>query len=184
MKKRSRFSWGDFLCGLLLTAAGVFTLVRPQSTLTGLVVLYGLLAVLLGIGDIVVYVQLSRVTGFGPMLSLLSGILSVMCGLLLVANPDLGKWALTLLLPVWFLAHSISGLTHTGLLRRIETPFYYAFTLAVNIIGLVLGVLLLCSPALSFLTLQKLSQLAAVCLIVFGGEALVEAFTRRDAFRL
>ena len=93
--------------------------------LSGLVVVYGIIAIALGIEDIVVYVRLSRFTGFGPMLSLIAGILSVMCGIMLLANPNVGKWALTILMPIWFIAHCISGLTRVNLVRLIGNSFYY-----------------------------------------------------------
>ena len=92
--------------------------------LSGLVAVYGIIAIALGIEDIVVYVRLSRFTGFGPMLSLIAGILSVMCGIMLLANPNVGKWALTILMPIWFIAHCISGLTRVNLVRLIGNSFY------------------------------------------------------------
>ena len=43
--------------------------------------------------------------GFGPTISLISGILSVLAGMILLVHPAAGKWALALLLPMWFIAH-------------------------------------------------------------------------------
>ena len=91
MRKRTGFGWSGLLVGFLLIALGVFTFVRPDSMLTGAVVIYGILAILMGVEDIVVYARLARFTGFGPMLSLVTGILSVMCGVMLLANPGIGK---------------------------------------------------------------------------------------------
>ena len=95
---------------------------------------------------------------------------------MLLANPDVGKWALTVLFPIWFLAHCISGLTNAGLTRLLCGRFYYGFTLTLNILGLFLGFLMLLSPALSFLTLRSVAYLAALYLILFGGERIVLAF--------
>ena len=41
--------------------------------------------------------------------------------------------------PIWFIAHCISELTRTNLIRLIGNPFYYYFSLILNILGLVLG---------------------------------------------
>ena len=79
MKREGGFGWSELIAGILLILLGVFTFARPESMLSGLVVVYGIIAIALGIEDIVVYVRLSRFTGFGPMLSLIAGILSVMC---------------------------------------------------------------------------------------------------------
>ncbi len=179
MKKRTDFGWNELIVGLLLIILGIFTFVRPESTLTGAVVIYGIIAIVMGIEDIVVYVRLARFTGFGPMLSLISGILSVMCGIMLLANPNVGKWALTILLPIWFIAHCISGLTHTNFVRLIGNRFYYYFALILNILGLILGFLMLLSPVLSFLTIRAISYMIAVYLILFGAESVIAAFARR-----
>lgn len=181
MKRKTGFGWGELIVGLLLIALGVATILRPEGALTGAVVVYGVIAIVLGIEDIVVYARVSRFTGFGPMLSLISGILSVMCGVMLVANPNLGKWALTVLLPVWFIAHCISGLTHTNLIRLIGNAFYYYFSLFLNIFGLILGVLMLFSPALSFVTIRAISYMVAGYLLLFGIESIVAAFARRNS---
>ena len=172
MKRKSGFGWSELIVGILLTALGIVTFVQPEGTLTG--------AIVMGIEDIVVYVRLSRFTGFGPMLSLISGILSVMCGIMLVANPNLGKWALTILLPVWFIAHCISGLTHTNLIRLIGNSFYYYFSLVLNILGLILGFLMIFSPVLSFVTIRVISYMIAGYLILFGIESIIAAFARKN----
>lgn len=182
MSKRS-FGWGELIIGLLLILLGVFTLARPESMLTGIIVIYGIIAVILGISDIILYVKLEKFTGFGPMMSLISGILSVMCGIMLIANPNVGKWALTVMLPVWFIAHCISGLAHTGTIRLMTNSFCYYCLLILNILGLILGILMLISPALSFLTIRAISYIAAAYLILFGVESVIAAFAKRHFFR-
>ena len=180
MKRKNRFGWSELIAGVLLVLLGAASFVWPESALTGAIVIYGVIAILMGIEDIVVYVRLSRFTGFGPMLSLISGILSVMCGIMLVGNPNLGKWALTVLLPVWFIAHCISGLTHTNLIRLIGNRFYYYFSLILNIFGLILGFLMFFSPILSFVTIRVISYMIAGYLILFGIESIIAAFARKN----
>ena len=180
MRKRTGFGWSELLIGVLLIALGVFTFARPESMLTGAVVVYGILAVLMGIEDIVVYARLARFTGFGPTLSLVSGIMSVMCGVMLIANPNVGKWALTILLPIWFVAHCIAELTRTNLIRLVGNPFYYYFSLTLNVLGLILGLVMLFSPVMSFVTIRAICYMVAVYLILFGIESVIAAFARRN----
>ena len=71
MKRRSSYGVYELIVGILLILLGIFTFTRPQSALTGLVVLYGLLATITGIGDIVFYVKMEKHTGFGPTISLI-----------------------------------------------------------------------------------------------------------------
>ena len=181
MKRENGFGWSEFVVGLLLILLGIFAFIRPESMLTGAVVIYGVIAIVMGIEDLIIYARIARFTGFGPMLSLISGILSVMCGVMLVANPNVGKWALTVLLPIWFIAHCISELTRANLIRLIGNPFYYYFSLILNILGLVLGFVMIFSPELSFVTLRAICYLAAIYLILFGIESIIAAFARRNS---
>lgn len=181
MKRKNGFGWSELIVGVLLILLGIFAFIRPESTLTGAVVIYGVIAIVMGIEDLVVYARLSRFIGFGPMLSLISGILSVMCGVMLIANPNVGKWALTILLPIWFIAHCISELTRTNLIRLIGNPFYYYFSLILNILGLVLGFVMIFSPALSFVTLRAICYMVAIYLILFGIESIIAGFARRNS---
>ena len=53
MKRRSGYGWFELIVGILLVVFGVVTLFRPERTLTGIVILYGVIAVVTGISDIV-----------------------------------------------------------------------------------------------------------------------------------
>lgn len=74
MKRKNGFGWSELIVGVLLILLGIFAFIRPESMLTGAVVIYGVIAIVMGIEDLVVYARLSRFIGFGPMLSLISGI--------------------------------------------------------------------------------------------------------------
>ena len=54
MKREGGFGWSELIAGILLILLGVFTFARPESMLSGLVVVYGIIAIALGIEDIVV----------------------------------------------------------------------------------------------------------------------------------
>ena len=174
--------------GVCLVLLGVFTFLRPRSIFTGLATVYGIMAVITGICDIVIYIKEARFTGFGPAVALVSGILSMMTGIALLAHPGLAEWIVGLLFPLWFIAHCISRLAHLPLIRFIGGEFYYWFSLIVNIIGLCLGFLILIvniiglclgflmllQPVVTFLTI---GTLIAVCLVAFGIDCILMAFT-------
>lgn len=174
MKRRSGFGWLELVTGLLLIALGILIFVKPGFALSGLVFLYGLAAVVMGIADIVLYIHVERFLGFGPTLSLISGILSVMTGVMLAAYPEAGVLVLTILFPIWFMAHCISRLAHLGHIRFVAGNGIYYFTMAVNIIGLLLGLLMLLNP-LSTLTAIRL--FAGFYLILLGIDSVVTAFS-------
>ena len=174
MKGRSGFGVSQFIMGLCLIVLGVFTFLSPRSIFTGVAVVYGVAAVITGICDIVIYIKEERFTGFGPVVSLISGIFSMMTGIALLAYPGIAEWIVALLFPLWFITHCISRLTHTTLIRFIAGDFYYYFSLIVNILGLALGFLMLLRPVLTFVAG---GYLIAFCLVAFGIECIVIAFS-------
>lgn len=174
MRGRSGFGWSQFLMGICLILLGVFTFLQPRSMFTGIAVLYGIAAVITGICDIVIYIKAERFTGFGPAVSLISGILSIMTGIALLAYPGIAERIISILFPLWFITHCISRLAHVGIIRLMGGTFYYYFSVIVNTIGLVLGFMMLFQP---FLALFTVGYLVAFLLLAFGVDCILMAFT-------
>lgn len=172
MKKRSAFGWGELILGILLIVLGILTFVFPAGALTGAVFVYGILAVITGIADIVFYAKVEQHTGFGPVISLVTGILGVIAGVLLCLHPVIGRWILLILFPLWFMSHCISRLTHLPMIRMTAGEGYYYFTLVICILGLVLGLVMLLDPLLS---LVSVSAIIGCYLILTGVDHLVLA---------
>ena len=178
MKRRSSYGVYELIVGILLILLGIFTFTRPQSALTGLVVLYGLLATITGIGDIVFYVKMEKHTGFGPTISLISGILSVMTGLVLMVHPGAGRWAMMVFFPIWFIAHCISRLTHLSVVRFIAGTAFYMIELIVNILGILLGISMLLTPQVTFLSMNLV---IGFYLLLLGIDCIIEACSKLGA---
>ncbi|MDD6105902.1 MAG: DUF308 domain-containing protein, partial [Ruminococcus sp.] len=75
MKRQSDIGWFELIMGLILIILGIVIMRQPVGVLTWIVILCGVIAVISGIGDIVLYVKMERFTGFGPVVSLVTGIL-------------------------------------------------------------------------------------------------------------
>lgn len=178
----NKFKWGELITGLLLIALGIVTIIKPDSILTSAVVIYGIIVIVMGIEDLLKYVRVASFVGIGPTLSLISGIFSVMCGVMLISNPDLGKWTLTVLFPIWFIAHCISKLTRVNFMRQFSDSFYYVLSLILNIVGVILGIVMFFSPSLSFMSIRVVCYIVAIYLIVFGLENVIQAFSRKDFY--
>ena len=170
MRRRSGFGWLELVIGILLIVLGVFTFANPGFALTGLVALFGAIAIVMGVADIVLYVRVERFTGFGPIVSLISGILSVMSGFMLLVYPNAGRWVLSLLFPIWFIAHCISRLSQLNTIRFHAGSGMYYFTLVVNIIGLILGFLMILRPVISILSI---GWIVGFYLILLGVDSIV-----------
>lgn len=175
MRRRSNFGWFKLIEGILLLILGIYTLSRPNEALTGFIILYGIVAVITGIADIMMYVRVERFTGFGPSLALVTGTLSVMAGVMLIITPSAGKWVMSLLFPIWFIAHCISRLANLNWIHRLASPFNYYMTMILNIVGLILGVMMLFNPVLTWVSVQ---YVISFYLIVLGVDCIVLACSR------
>lgn len=173
MKRRFGLNWFELIIGILLVIFGIYTLTHPGRSLDWIVILYGMFALVMGILDIVIYIRAERFIGFGSAVSLISGIFSTMAGLMLLLHPDAGKWVMVLLLPIWFIAHCISRLSRLHLIRIVQGRFYYYFTLAVNIIGIILGCLMIVWPSI---LLFSIGFLIGAYLILLGVDNIAAAF--------
>ena len=65
MNRRSDIGWFELIVGIILIIFGVVIMRQPVGVLTWIVILCGVLAILSGIGDIVLYVKMEHFTGFG-----------------------------------------------------------------------------------------------------------------------
>lgn len=181
MKRPERYwrttgiSWLELVIGIILIALGILVFTKPDLALTGMIVVYGMAAVVMGVADIILYIQVERYTGLGPVLSLTAGIMSVMSGIMLVAYPRAGVMVLTVLFPIWFIAHCVSRLMHVNHIRFVAGSEIYYFVLIVNIIGLILGMLMILSPGF---TLTTLRYLAGSYLVLLGIDSIVMAVSR------
>lgn len=177
MRRRSRYGWLELIEGILLILLGIYTLINPGTIIRGVTLVYGILAVITGISDIVFYAKTTHYVGFGPTVALVSGILSILAGLMLLMYPNAGELITVMLLPIWFIAHSVSRLTHLPLVR-LAGKFFYYFTMILNIVGIVLGCLMIIWPSIA---LFSAGFIIGVYLLLLGIDSVVIACSNMDA---
>jgi uncharacterized membrane protein HdeD (DUF308 family) len=141
---------------ILLIVLGIYSLSNPVKTIKAFTVIYGIVAIIIGIVDIYIYYKAEGFVGFGPITALIGGILSVVAGIILISNPNVGTWIFTIIFPIWFIAHAVSSMTHLNLIKEVIGMGYYWFTLVVDILGIVVGIMLVFNPQASFLTMSFL----------------------------
>lgn len=180
MNRRSDIGWFELIVGIILIIFGVVIMRQPVGVLTWIVILCGVLAILSGIGDIVLYVKMEHFTGFGPIVSLVTGILSVMAGFMLAAHPEAGNWALAMILPIWIIAHCISRLSHLQYMKMHYGMTYYTISLILNILGLLVGILLIFRP---MITIFSMGVLVGGFMIIEGVEFIFVGLDGRQYYR-
>ena len=172
MKSEHRYLFVEILEGVLLVMLGAATILRTEQVLDSLTLVFGILAVLTGLADVMFYIRLERHTGFRPAVSLVSSILSIMLGSALIAQPNVGTGIMLIIFPIFIIAHCIARLTHLNVVRYVAGEASFWLTLISSVVGLILGVMLLLDPALSAATL---GAILGIDLILLGIEAVVFA---------
>lgn len=178
MRQRSSYGWLELIIGILLSALGIYSFFRPVDYLTTLIVVYGVAALVTGIADIVFYCKMERHIGFAPTISLATGVLGVMAGLVLMVHPGAGRWAIGLFFPHWFIAHCISRLTHLSVVRFIAGTAFYVIELIVSILGILLGISMLLTPQVTFLSMNLV---IGFYLLLLGIDCIIEACSKLGA---
>lgn len=173
MKNLSKFNIIEYVEGAVFLLLGILTFVKPNIMLTGIVIIYGIIAVATGILDIVAYIKIERFTGFGPVIALIAGIMSVMCGATLMIYPNIGRTVFAFLFAIWFITHCVSKLAHIDILRLANNKFIYYFSLVINIVGIFLGFAMMFSPSFS---MQAMNVFIGVYLILLGIESIAAAY--------
>ncbi len=173
--KKTRFGWLEFIIGVLMVALGIFTFIKPNAMLTGLVAVYAVAAILSGARDIVFCCRTERAVGILPALALISGIVSIMTGIMLLAYPNAGKFILGMLIPLWFITHSIFQLCSLSVVRLLAGSFHYTLSLVIGIVGLILGIMMLCDP---ILTMIAASTITGIYLVLTGINSIAIAFSK------
>lgn len=173
MRDHSGFGWLALIVSILLVLLGIATFIWPEAALESFVMVYGVLAVATGIMDIE-FMRAWSAIRLRPMTALVSGILSVMCGFMLLVYPSAGQWAMTLLFPLWFLTHCISNLTHLNWVRLVAGRVNYTISLVLNILGIMLATLMLLHPVLSAVSM---SLTIGFYLILLGVDGIVLALS-------
>lgn len=173
INQRSGFGWVELLKGVAFLLLGVIALLSPQSVISGMIVCLGIITLISGISDIFFHLRLRKHTGTELRVMLFSGIVSSLAGILLILFPVIGKWILSIVFPVWFMAHCISRLAAYDLIRQAAGSFVATIIICLNVLGLIFGLLMIFSPTLFTISV---GILISANLIIIGVSSIIEAF--------
>lgn len=160
----------ELITGILMVILGIISLVEPMDFLSGMIYVYGIIAVITGIVDIVFGIRATSAPVPGSIVALVTGTVSLMAGTMLIISPGMGQWIIAFLFPIWFIAHCISGLCHAGLIRAVSGNGVYTATVVLNALGLILAVLMACSPKYA---LTSAAVLIGLFLIILGIQSVI-----------
>lgn len=154
------------VAGILLVLFGIFSLDTPIATLTGISIFTGIMLVISGIANIVLYFQLRGSMGSSAW-TLVEGILVLLSGLFLLLSQNVLA-SYSAILPIfysaWMLVSAIFRLVKSFGWKRLGFSSWWVM-LVDGIIGIILGILL-CSDY--FLAAAVLVTLIPIMFILRG----------------
>ncbi len=175
MNTRNRgIDWGSLILGALFLIGAFYAFMNPAATIQTVSTFFSIMIILYGIVEIISFFRLRQLENSGPLIwfDLIAGIFGVIVGIYLFLNPAMATSIMTVLFAVWFLFIFIRGLFVLPLVRQISTVLFWV-SLAINILGVILGLLLIVNPLSALLTL---SQMIALGLLFGGFTLLINAF--------
>ncbi|QFP79939.1 HdeD family acid-resistance protein [Latilactobacillus graminis] len=174
-KNEWHFDWSELMTGVIFLIVAYCLFKQPGKTLSGLVIVIAIAAIIRGISKISAYSRLRQETGMRATLMLVDAIVDVILGILFILNVPAGVAALGYIFAFWFLFDSIIALLNVSHLKQFNTGLYI-LSMILNILGVIVGLLLLMAPVVAAVTI---ATLVGFYFAFFGINAIIIAFARR-----
>ena len=160
--------------GIVALAFGIITLVWPKLTLSALVLLFGIFAIISGIVVAASALQNREVHAWG--LHLCEGILAILVGVVTLAWPGITALAFLFLLAAWAIMTGI--LEFTAPLLFPMSGAHAGLLVLTGLVSIIFGILIAARPASGLLAVTLLIRIYA---ILVGVLYLVSYFEVRSA---
>lgn len=149
------FNLIHFILGLILLVTGLVSFFNPLRSLVAIVVVFAITALLEGVMQLAFRSRLNDYTGYQSRTILISGVLDILIGLLLLFNINAGLITLPYIFAIWFIIDSIGELLVSDVFKSSNNGYYW-FKIIMNVLGLILGIMMLFNPIVSALTISFL----------------------------
>lgn len=164
--------WGSLILGILFVLTSLISFQDPAGNLVAIVMVFAVFAIIKGVFEIFVRNRMKELTGFKAYAPVVLGIIDIIIGVYFLFNLNIGVAALPFIFAIWFIVDSVFGLFTLDMAKSIGTGYFW-FTVIVDVLGIVLGIVLLFNPLSSALTL---SFLVGFYFMLFGITHIVYAF--------
>lgn len=170
--RRHGVDWGSLILGILFVLTSLVSFQDPAGNLVAIVMVFAIFAIVKGIFEIFARNKMKELTGYKAYAPIVLGIIDIIVGVYFLFNLNVGIAALPFVFAIWFILDSVFGLFTLDLAKAVSTGYMW-FVAIVDVLGIIVGVILLVNPVSSALTL---SFLVGFYFMIFGIMQIVYAF--------
>lgn len=172
MNGEKNFNWSYLIIGVLFILVSLMSFGNPEGSLIAIVMVFGVTALAKGIFELLIRNRMRVYIGYKSKILALLGVLDILVGVLLIFNIGVSVSLLPYFFAVWFIMDSVGELSVAKVFKLVSKPFYW-FTIAANVLGIILGVVLIFNPLISAFTL---AFLVGFYFMITGINYIVAAF--------
>lgn len=164
--------WSSLLIGILFAIIAILAVSFPVQNIYAITWLIGIFFIANGIMELFFRRLTKAFVGISSGWILLLGILNIIFGILLIIFPGAGSTFIIYLFAFWFIFSSVLGIFVVTPEER-TSKWYHFFSVLVNIIGVIAGIILLFNPLLGAFAV---SFFVSVMFLLIGINYIFDAF--------
>lgn len=164
--------WSSIIIGILFVIVAILAVSFPIQNIVAITWLIGIFFIANGIMEIFFRRLTKAFVGISGGWTILLGILNVIFGLLLIIFPSAGSTFIVYVFAFWFIFSSVLGIFVVTPEER-TSKWYHFFSVLINIIGVIAGIILLFNPLLGALAV---SFFVGVMFLLIGINYIFDAF--------
>lgn len=159
---------------LIVIILGVLIVIYPTVIFDRYMRLLAILIIADGIYAIIAYSKKENYLALSSMIILAAGVISIICGLNLFFYPGNSITVLSVVLPIWFIAHHSAKISELLSIKRKGSCHHLA--LVIDIIVIILSLLMVIYPYHAFIDIE---MLIACSFILLGVEVIMTSMNRK-----
>lgn len=145
VEEKKSVDWFSLITGICFIIVSFIAFKNPYASLASLVIYFGIIAIVKGVGGVLIYKKIKDFTRLNIKLFFWISIIDIILGLILLFNVESAVLIIPYVFSIWFIIDSINDISFGRYLRFVPGGLYH-LNIIINIITLILGIMMLYNP--------------------------------------
>lgn len=177
-KQFSKLWWGSLFTSLIFFVVGLMLVIKPSTIITLISMIVGIAIIIAGIFAFVKYFKgKEKQTVFR--FDFIYGVICMVCGILLVFNPEAVASILPLVLGIWMIVNSMMKIEYVLSLKDKEDKSFLV-TIVLTVISLACGILFVFNP---FKGATILTQILGFVIMAYALMDIINSCLLKKSFK-